>query len=435
MPTVHAETLPEALAAAYQASPRIESARARLQALEESIAVAASGYLPRVTASADATSRTDGRVFPVGRDTRTDSSGYALTLVQPLYDGGRAGSAVQAARANVRAEKETLQIAVQQVLLAAATAYMDILQSRRLLKLNEESVVLLSKISAATLQRAGVREATTADVAQADAALAGARAQVELAKADLAISEAAYLEVMQHPPGGLSRPPSRIGQLPPSLEAALRIADRESPVVILAIEREVSARHAIDQARSHLYPTISLQAGYQRRSDPQPAIGETDGLVAKVVVTVPLYSGGGDLAEVRAAQHNQRALAHQVADTRLQARTAVVQSWARLASTRAAGAAIATQVAASRKALAGIRAEHEIGQRSLLDLLNTQQALIASETTYERTQRSLIVNAYAVLGSIGRLVPEMADASVSNRQTGDRNADGSSWATAVRIGK
>ena len=434
-PSAQAETLPEALAAAVQANPHIESARARLHAIEEGIAQATAGYLPRVSATADAGYRSDARAWPPTAAGQSPGSGYALTLSQPLFDGGRTSSAVQVTQANVRAERENVQIALQQVLLAATTAYMDVVQNRRLRHLNEDNAALLAQVAVATRRRAEVREATSADLAQADAAVAGARAQVALAKANLVMSEAAFVESVQHPPGVLSRPPALVDRLPAGLDEALQHAHAVSPAVVLAVERAAAARHAIDQANAQLLPSIHLQASYQRRSEPQPGVDDMDGLVAKVVVTVPIYSGGAGQAEVRAARHTHRALAWQAADVRAQVHSAVVQAWARLQATRAASSAIAVQVTASRQALAGIRAEQAVGQRSVLDLITTQQALLASRTSHEQNQRNLVVGCYSLLSAIGRLGPNGSDnpkaAVTPVRDFGMRP---SPWTTSVKSG-
>ena len=248
-------------------------------------------------------------------------------------------------------------------------------------------------------------------------------------------------------PGGAADSPKLLGaewltrwrrsdsKYPAGLDEALRHAHAVSPAVVLAVERAAAARHAIDQANAQLLPSIHLQASYQRRSEPQPGVDDMDGLVAKVVVTVPIYSGGAGQAEVRAARHTHRALAWQAADVRAQVHSAVVQAWARLQATRAASSAIAVQVTASRKALAGIRAEQAVGQRSLLDLITTQQALLASRTSHEQNQRNLVVGCYSLLSAIGRLGPNGSDnpkaAVTPVRDFGMRP---SPWTTSVKSG-
>ena len=123
-------------------------------------------------------------------------------------------------------------------------------------------------------------------------------------------------------------------------------------------------------------------------------------------MTVPLYTGGAIDSDIRAAAHNHAASIQDAADVRINTRAGVAQAWTRLNSARSAIKSVKQQVAANRKALAGLQAEYSVGQRSMLDLLTTQQALFQSAITQERTERDLVIAAYTVLGLIGRLDPQ-----------------------------
>ena len=407
-----AETLPEALASAREFNPTVAAARARAFATGETIPQARAGFLPKLSANADGNLQTDARHPSLAADRSTRAGGYDVTVSQPLFDGGRASSNLAVAKANANAEQEAVRIAEQQVMIATVAAYMNVLQNRRLLQNYKDNAALLTKTMLATRSRAKVQEATLADVAQAEAAVAGAKAQVELAQGNLAMSEASFEETVQHRPDRLENPPPVNRLLPPSRDAALQLAQYENPAVNAAILREHAARHAIDRARANLLPTVGLQAGYQRRSDPLAKIGDSDGFVAKVVVSIPLYDGGASQAQIREAEFNRAAASHQTLATKDQMRTGVANAWSQLTAARAALEAIKLQLLANRKALAGIREEQRIGQRSVLDLLNAQQAVVASQTAREQIFRNLVVAGYTMLALVGRLDPlTIADAS------------------------
>ena len=421
-----AETLGEAVAAAYERNPRIESARSRSLATNESVPIAQAGALPNVSASLDAGLRTDARAPSLSTDRSSRPTGYDVTVTQPLFDGGRTSSAVRLAKANVGAERESVRIVVQQVVLASVTAYLDVVQDRRLVQINNENVTLLARTLEATRRQAALHEATLADLAQSEAALAGAKAQLELAKSNLAISEANFEEATLHPPGRLERPPGIDHMLPSDRQTALGLAELESPSVVVALLREQAAQHAIDQARAQLFPTIRLQAAYQRRNDSQASPADTDELVAKAVVSIPLYAGGAVPSEIRAARHSHVATVHDLANVRAQARTGVAQAWSRLAGARATLTSVEAQLAATEKALAGIKEERRQGQRTVLELINAQQAVLAAKTAREQIGRNRVVAAYTMLGLVGRLDPMALAAS----GTAD-SSNGATWRVTV----
>ena len=83
------------------------------------------------------------------------------------------------------------------------------------------------------------------------------------------------------------------------------------------------------------------------------------------------------------------------------------------------------QVDANRIALAGVREEERVGQRTLLDVLNAEQELLNSEVNLVTDQRNLVVASYAVLSTIGRLNAQelgVADAGVRPRGALPRGA-------------
>ena len=120
-------------------------------------------------------------------------------------------------------------------------------------------------------------------------------------------------------------------------------------------------------------------------------------------LSIPLYDGGVTYANVRQAKE-------QLGQARLQAdlaretvRSGVVSAWGAYLNTKASIQSFQAQVRANEVALAGIREEAKVGQRTTLDVLNAQQALLNSRTSLITAQRDQVVNSYALLASIGQL--------------------------------
>jgi outer membrane protein len=81
----------------------------------------------------------------------------------------------------------------------------------------------------------------------------------------------------------------------------------------------------------------------------------------------------------------------------------VVTAWSQLQAAQAAVESDLATVAANRIALAGVREEERVGQRTLLDVLNAEQELLNSEVTLATDRRNVVVASYAVVAAIGRL--------------------------------
>ena len=397
-----AETLLEALSAAYKFNPRLDAARATLRATDEEVPRALAGYKPSVTGSADTSFRHITTDPGTAANGDSNPRGYQIGLVQPLFRGFRTVNAVNAAEATVRAGRETLRLAEESVLLEAATAYGDVVRDTAIVRLRENNVTVLTRDLRATQDRFNVGEVTRTDVAQAQARRAAAVAALDLARANLKTSRATFERVIGHPPSHLvdaHESPLVAKTLPENVEVSLR----ESPNVVGALYREQAARYTIDLVRGELLPTAQLEANYTKRFDDTPGLDsvETGSITGRL--TVPFYTGGEVQARVRQAKQTHIQRLQEIEQARTETQANVVTAWAQLQAAKAAVESDQTAVDANRIALAGVREEERVGQRTLLDVLNAEQELLNAEVNLVTDQRNVVVASYTVLSTIGRL--------------------------------
>jgi outer membrane protein len=124
-------------------------------------------------------------------------------------------------------------------------------------------------------------------------------------------------------------------------------------------------------------------------------------------ISVPIYQGGGEYSLIRQSKETlaqQRASLEQVRD---QARAYVVQTWGQLLAGRSQVQSAQEQVSESEAALNGVQDEARVGQRTTLDVLNAQQALVNARVALVTAQHDRVVASYAVLSAVGRLSPKV----------------------------
>jgi outer membrane protein len=403
---VVAETLHEALAAAYKYNPRIDAERARLRATDEEVARANSGFRPSISGAADITHDWQ-KSRPAGAtDGSNTSKGYSVGVSQSLFNGFRTVNAVNEAEAIVRAGRETLRDTEQSVLLEAVTAFMDVVRDQAILRLRENNVNVLSRELQATRDRFAVGEVTRTDVAQAEARRAGSISALDLARSNLKISRATFERVVGHAPTRLVEPKGAYARLPRNQEDAVSIAIRETPAVVSALYREQAARFTVDRIWGELLPEVRLEASYSQRFDPSQSVDEREGASITGRVNIPIYAGGEVHARVRQAKHTHLSRIQEIEQARTGAREGVYSAWAQLTAARAQLESDQAQVAAARTALTGVREEQKVGQRTILDVLNAEQEFLTAQVSLETTRRNLVVTSYLVLRSIGRLTSE-----------------------------
>ena len=172
-----AETIGGALAKAYLSNPDINQQRAAVRVSDENVPRANAGFLPSVTASANAgLQRTYLEDAPQTGGTNSRPRGYQVSVTQPIYNGDRNGNSVRQAESGVLGAREQLRNTEQNVLLSALTYYMDVLRDAAILDLQRSNVDVLQEQLRQTKDRFNVGEVTRTDVAQAEAARAGAQA-------------------------------------------------------------------------------------------------------------------------------------------------------------------------------------------------------------------------------------------------------------------
>ncbi|UHC19083.1 TolC family outer membrane protein [Methylobacterium currus] len=406
-----AETLETALARAYAGNPTLNSQRAGQRANDENVPRALAGYRPTVSAQASiGVSNVSGslggsRGLGVGSDaSQTLIPGSAgLTVNQTLFNGFRTDNQTRQAESQVLGGRETLRNSEMQTLFQAAQAYMNVLADTATLELNRNNVEVLEEQLRQTRDRFNVGEVTRTDVAQAEARLAGARAQVSLAEANLRTSIATYRQVIGVEPRQLApgRPIDRF--VPQTLTAAVEIGLTEHPAILSALHAVDAAEAQVKIAESSLYPQVSVSGSAAQVFDQQ--IANTRYFQGSIVgqLTVPLYQGGAEYAQIRQAKEQVGQARLQAELTRDQVRASIVSAWGALEAAKARVIASQAQVQANEVALNGVREEARVGQRTTLDVLNAQQELLSARVNLIAAQRDRVVGSYQVVQTVGRL--------------------------------
>ncbi len=402
-----AQSLSEALAMAYDSHPMLNAARASTRAADEGIGIAAGAGRPKLNASGsfgaaqtDITLRnSQGGVF---RGYNTLPASIGITLVQPIYAGGQIEAGRRQAEAAVRAQRELLRATEEQVLLAAATAFMDVIRDTALVSLSESNVKFLAEQVRAAKDRFGVGEGTQTDVAQATASYQLAISQLNSARAQLNASRAEFRQHVGRDPRKLTGADTADRLLPKSMDAAVAASQSESPTILSAQHNVDVASHNVKIVEGELLPQLGLQGSAGRNWD-SPSYKTSNSASIGLQLTVPLLQGGGEYARVRQAKEQLGAAKIQVDQARDTTRYNVVAAWGMLQAANASIAAYKAQVEASQLALNGVIEEQRVGQRTTLDVLNQQTALITAQSNLVNAERSRVVGSFQLVAAVGRL--------------------------------
>ena len=412
-----ADTIDAALVRAYQTNPQLNAQRALVRSTDENVPQALSGYRPKVALTASAGYQyTDNLLTSGGSPTaivRTDIHGAnpprsaGLTVTQTLFNGQQTANRTRAAESQVSGAREALRVLEQTVLLAAATIYMDYLRDSAIVEVQKSNVRVLEQTLKQTRDRFNVGEVTRTDVAQSEAQLAAGKTQLLAAEATLTTTRANFRRIIGNEPEQLA-PGSPVDRfLPGTLPGAVELSLIENPNVTAAMFGIDVNFLQVKVNEGALLPTVTLQAAVQQSYEQTMTIQRSFAASAIAQLAVPIYNGGGEYSLIRQSKENlaqQRLNLEQVRD---QTRANTVTAWGQLVAGKAQVASAQAQVTASEIALNGVREEAKAGQRTTLDVLNAQQALVNARVALVTAQHDRVVASYAVLTAVGRLSPQV----------------------------
>ena len=419
-----AETMESALVKAYQNNPQLNAQRANVRAIDEGVPQALSGYRPRVAITGtvgeqfqDATTKSVGAIpLPnggakqtvtyTGTSATTTPWSYGATASQTLFNGFQTANRTRSAESQVSSAREGLRVLEQTVLLTAATSYMDVLRDTASLEVQRSNVRVLQETLKQTRDRFEVGEVTRTDVAQAEAQLAAGQSAMLAAESTLNTSKANYRQVIGVEPVNLA-PGSPVDRFSPrTLQGAIEQGLVENPNVTAAMYGIDVAFLQVKINEGALYPSLVAQATVQQGSFIQNSVTPQFWSASAVAtLTAPVYAGGGEYSLIRQSKETLAQQRLNLELVRTQTRQQVVQAWGQNEAAKAQVKAANSQVYSSEVALNGVREEARVGQRTTLDVLNAQQALVNARIALVTAQHDRVVASYNVLAASGRLSP------------------------------
>ncbi len=419
-----ADTLPWALIQAYQNNPQISAQRAAVRATDENVPTALSGYRPRASGSYAATQQyldtTTRAVSPAGPNVNQRGTvsvhSYGATVSQTLFNGFVTANRTRQAESQVSAARENLRLTEQNILLQAATAYMNLLRDTAILDLQRSNVEVLQEQLRQVRDRFNVGEVTRTDVAQSESRLAQGRSQLLTAESNLNTSRSSYRQIIGVEPGRLApgQPVDRFSPVgarrgnPGGAGAASSGDERDVQHRCRAVPGEDRRRRALSDPE----PGWSARRRPSIRPLTLTTLDQTAASIAGQNLQVPLYQGGSEYAAIRQAKETLGQRRVDLDNQRDIVQQTVVQSWGQLLAAKAQIQSTQAQVDASEIALNGVREEARVGQRTTLDVLNAQQELVNARVAVVTAQRDRVVASYTLLASVGRLSPQVLGLNV-----------------------
>lgn len=413
--TAMAVSLQEAMAKAVQTHPEGLSAEKNQAAIGHQIDMAKAGYLPTLDLTVGTGyehSINPSTRFRAGRgnDAREDDRDLwrtesRLTARQMLWDANQ--TKYRVAQQSSRFESAAYHVAdvKNQIALRAAESYLNVLRTKELLALAEQNLsVHQSYVSKLSDRIKGGRSAG-ADLRQADGRMNLAQANVEAARGELKAAEADYLEVVGEMPNTPAKDATPFGAIPADTAAAIARAMTVSPVISSAQANIKAANAEYAETICPFCPRIELEGGASRNLNLDGVEGVNHDAYAMVYLRQNLYNGGHDVAQRKERGERVKEATDELEKQRRLVEQAVIKSYANMSAAKNRLEPLAAHVQAATDTRNAYVSQFDLGQRTLLDLLNSEVELYNTKAALITGKYQVDAAAYAVLANMGDLVP------------------------------
>ncbi len=287
-------------------------------------------------------------------------------------------------------------------------AFLAVLSAQGRLKLTEEYEKNLRDLFEYTRMRASGGLMTPSESNRVASRLAGVDAELSESRANVRGALSNYVRLTEHFPQAVSfrnsLPPLPAGMTDSQLIGLIH----ENPALMAAQRRVDSHREEVRAGASNFLPRVDFLASRQRNDNVAAVPGRQMETKALVVMTLPIFSGGADVALISEANAkiDEQTIRGQLLERQL--RADVETTLAGLSTLNARYDATRKQVELDTGVLASFMDQLKNGNRPLLDVLDAQQRLHQS-----RQQLLLIaiteMQAFLRLGFLtGRLVGSVA---------------------------
>ncbi len=414
----------EAVAVAVDSNPEIGEAVANRAAIEFELEQGRGLYRPRLDL--------EGSIGGEIRDSATTRANNdddhlflrqqaSVVVRQLLFDGfgtdaeiERQASRVDGAALRVRERSEFIALAV-------IREYLELIRTRRIIGIARENIGYHQKILGEISEGAGGGTISIADRQQAEERIYAARSRLVEFQEEYKAAEAAFIRLVGQPPGALSAPLNARSLIPSSLSSAIEEAHAHHPSIKFAQADIDAAAALVKAARSKYYPNLSLEGRASAGEDLDGTRGFDGDLQGNLVARWNLYNGGIDAAneqeQIRHVDEEYQKL-HRI--TR-EVDEGVRLSWNRHAQQTLRLRELLREMSAIEQLRVSYSEQFRIGERSLLDLLDTQNTRFSVQVAIATSDAAVRFGHFRILAATGNLlrtigVPEPAESRTYARK-------------------
>jgi len=417
----NAQSLEEAVAEALHSHPDIRQSFARFKSKEEEVNRASSGYFPTIDLTAgygyEYTDTPANRRSSADSETELARGEFGISIKQILFDGLYTSNEVDRTMFEASAEQWTLIADAEDLALQVSKAYLNFIKTDALIKLSEKNIASHQDIYSQIKERTDSGLGSIADLSQVTGRLARAQSNMVSARNNHRDARTQFIRLTNSQPENLVLPVPDADMLPKDSSEGLNLAIKHHPVIKSAKQDINAARSFKSAVKSNYYPKLSLELAANSDNDiaGESGIntlgtdvgGHRNDATAMLRLRYNFYSGGKDIA-------NERSAAYKVSEAQeinYSAHRQVTESyglaWNAFEMLGLQKKYIKQHIIASKDTQLAYKQQFDIGQRNLLDLLDTENELFQARKDYLDASFNELSARYRLLNATGQLLASL----------------------------
>lgn len=404
--TPQAGTLQDTVREAVATNPDVLIANSERRTVEQQMEQARADFFPQAEITVG-----KGWEFSENPTTRTNDGGSInlirdeaeILIRQLLWDGEGTKSEFERQRARTNSRAYESFSTAESTALRAAEVYLDVLTEQRLVGLAENNLKNHQETYDRIVKRGERGVGSKADVQQALGRLALAKTNLLAEKNRHNDAVAAFINVVGRGPENLSDPKLPTRQIPATLEELINTALDNHPEMKIADSDVVAAEQQYNAAKARFYPRIHAEIQGSSNFNVDGVKGTNKDLLGMIRGRYN-FTGGKDIAR-RQETISELQQAKEIKDrTRREIIESVQLTWNAYETSREQLEYLKTHVEASKAALAAYRKQFNLGQRSLLDVLDQENEVFQARINYQNGLNEVAFSTYRVLAGVGKLM-------------------------------
>jgi len=401
-------TLNETVRHTLETNPEVMAARHEHLARTEEVDIAKSGYLPSLDVAAGIGRQTLDAQSTDGEEKTLTRHESSIAARQMVFDGYATSEEVNRQLARMNSALYKAAEVEENTALRSAEVYLNLLRQNELLDLARETLYEHQNIHDQMVLRNKSGVGSKADLDQISARLALANSNMISAQSNLLDAQTNFFRVtgLQPQIDDIEKPTIK-QPIPASLELAEELAIGQHPTLKSALADVDSAVAQYEATESVFWPNLQIEADKRWDEDIDGVEGDSEDLVVALRMRYNLYNGGGDKSRRRQTAH----LLEQARDIRNNTQRQVSESlrlsWSAHQTINSQLKYLEMHVRASLATKSAYQKQFNIGRRTLLDLLNTENEVVDSKRTLINAVYDQLFAQYRIFNSMGQLLVEL----------------------------